>query len=213
MKIQTFTVNPFAENTYLLYNDSGAAVVFDPGFMSSEECRAFDGFVSEQKLQLSRCLQTHCHIDHILGVHYINTKYGLTSELHSLEQSVMESGRQVSSMYGLPYTEGTFAKEHIIENTKITVGNSTCDVLFTPGHSPGSVCFYFEKEGVLIAGDLIFQGSIGRTDLPGGNHETLLESVKKNIFVLPDDTVIYPGHGNPTTVKEEKKYNPFLQAL
>lgn len=210
IEIKCFTVNAFSENTYLVFDRAGNGVVIDPGFMDMRESQQFDAFIDANQIQLSRCLQTHAHIDHIMGVHHINRKYGLKTRMHQNEVSVFSSGKNVSAMYGLPYTEGIYDDDYLAEGTILQIGEITFSVLFTPGHSPGSVCFYFPDQHALIAGDLIFKGSVGRTDLPGGDHDTLIESVRNEVFVLPGQTRIYPGHGEPTDVAQEKLYNPFF---
>jgi glyoxylase-like metal-dependent hydrolase (beta-lactamase superfamily II) len=210
IEIRCFTVNAFAENTYLVFDDLGNGLVIDPGFMNTSESDAFDAFVQANNINLRQCLQTHCHIDHILGVHHINQKYGLKTRMHPNELIVFESGRNVSAMYGLPYKEGMYNDEYLANGMNLLIGEIKCSVHFTPGHSPGSVCFYFYEQHLLIAGDLIFKGSVGRTDLPGGDHDELINSVRNEVFVLPHHTLIYSGHGEPTDVGQEKLYNPFF---
>lgn len=210
IEVRCFTVNAFSENTYLVFDQAGNGLVIDPGFMDTGESNNFDAFVANNRITLRQCLQTHCHIDHIMGVHHINQKYGLKTRMHQKEISVFDSGKNVSAMYGLPYKEGVYNEDYLANGMQMQIGDIPFRVLFTPGHSPGSVCFYFNEQDVLIAGDLIFKGSVGRTDLPGGDHTALMNSVRQEVFVLPDHTLIYSGHGEPTEVGHEKLHNPFF---
>lgn len=210
IEIRCFTVNAFSENTYLVFDQAGNGLVIDPGFMDTGESNNFDAFVANNGIILRQCLQTHCHIDHIMGVHHINQKYGLKTRMHQKEISVFDSGKHVSAMYGLPYKEGIYNEDYLLNGMQLQIGHISFRVLFTPGHSPGSVCFYFNEQDILLAGDLIFKGSVGRTDLPGGDQTALINSVRQEVFVLPDQTLIYSGHGEPTEVGHEKLHNPFF---
>ncbi|MFZ1705493.1 MAG: MBL fold metallo-hydrolase [Saprospiraceae bacterium] len=210
MIIKTFTFNDFLENTYILYDDSKECIIVDPGCNSTDEKKELTDFVSEHKLRPKKLINTHCHIDHILGNSFTAQKYNLTLAAHRGEVPVLESGKQVSIMYGIPYTPSPEIKEFLQEGQEVVFGNTNLKILFTPGHSPASICLYHEESQNLIAGDVLFQGSIGRTDLPGGNHETLIRSIKNKLFILPNEVQVFPGHGESTTIGFEKKYNPFF---
>jgi len=155
-------------------------------------------------------LNTHCHLDHVFGNKFVAETYGLTLQLHEKEKAVLAFAPTSGLMYNMPFDN--YSGEFILlkEGDKISLGKDELEIIETPGHSPGSICFYCSKQNFVISGDVLFQRSIGRTDLPGGDHQTLLKSIRQKLFVLPDETVVYNGHGNSTLIGEEKKYNPFL---
>lgn len=211
MNVKTFTFNDFEENTYILYDETGECIIVDPGCNTEEERKELTDFIDDHSLVPVRLVNTHCHIDHILGNAFVSEKYKLALCTHKGEVPVLESGKQVALMYGIPYTPSPDISVFLEEGQEITFGNTTLKILFTPGHSPASICFYDEKSSKMIAGDVLFQGSIGRTDLPGGNYDTLIQSIKEKLFVLPDQVIVYPGHGPTTSIGFEKKYNPFFE--
>ena len=211
MELAVFTFNDFYENTYILYDTSKECIIIDPGCNSFEEEARLSHFIEVNNLKPVRMLNTHCHIDHVLGNLFVSNTYGLKLEIHAGEKSVLDSATEVSRMYGIPYKGAPKLGSFIEEGSTITFGNSSLEVLYTPGHSPASVSFFNEKEQILIAGDVLFEGSIGRTDLPGGNFETLIQSIKNQYFPLDDAVKVYPGHGPSTTIGKEKQLNPFLQ--
>lgn len=211
MELAVFTFNAFAENTYVIYDDTGECAIIDPGCNDPGEKSSLTDFISSKGLQPVKLINTHCHIDHVLGNAFISEKYDLKLTSHKGEIPVLDACLMVSGMYGIPYDPSPSITEYLNEGDKLTFGNTSLDVLYTPGHSPASISFYNSSSGVLIAGDVLFQGSIGRTDLPGGDFDTLISSIRNKFFNLPDDTVVYPGHGPSTTIIREKSYNPFLQ--
>ncbi len=210
MNIKLFTCNGFAENTYLLYDETNEGVIVDPGCNDEVERKRITDFIDSKKINLKRLLNTHCHIDHILGNRFIHDTFGLALESHKGEVPVLEAGETVASMYGINYDSSPPIEIFHDEGDIIEFGNSSLQVLYTPGHSPASISFYHEASKNLIAGDVLFNGSIGRTDLPGGNFDTLIKSIKDKFFVLDDDVNVYPGHGPYTTIGHEKRTNPFL---
>jgi glyoxylase-like metal-dependent hydrolase (beta-lactamase superfamily II) len=161
-------------------------------------------------LNLKRLLLTHAHIDHILGLEFIYRRFNLSPEMHELEKPVFDSANQISSMYGISYIEPPKIACYIVDNQPIMLFNSLVDCIWTPGHSPGSLCYYFRKSKILIGGDVLFEGSIGRTDLPGGDYNTLIRSIKSRLYPLGNDVIVYPGHGGITTIGQERLTNPFL---
>lgn len=207
------TFNPVQENTYLVYdNDSRECIIFDPGCFTPAEERELVRVIEENNLKPVQLINTHCHFDHVFGNDFVMKKYGLQLGIHELEVPVLEMGPQVVRMYGMPpMTPSPPADYFIAEGDTITLGDNSFEVLFCPGHSPGSLCFHNAAEGYVIAGDVLFDGSIGRTDLPGGDHATLLRSIREQFFTLPDDTIVYPGHGPDTTIGYERANNPFLR--
>lgn len=212
LTIKAFTFNPVAENMYILLNEVKEAIIIDPGCYFSEEKEKVKSFVESNGIKPVQLLNTHCHLDHVLGNKWVYETYGLELFLHPNEEQVLNAAPQYAQMWGMPF-ENYQGPLHFLEKDDIIKsGDNELKVLLTPGHSPGSICFYSEQEKFLIGGDVLFKNSIGRTDLPGGNHQVLIESIRQQLFILPDDVIVYPGHGENTTVGYEKKNNPFLQA-
>jgi hydroxyacylglutathione hydrolase len=209
-KIKTFSFNPFQENTYLLYNEANQGILIDPGCFERGEESELDSFLSVNNIELKLLLNTHAHIDHVLGYSYVNKTYNLVTRLHASELEVFRAVKVYAPNYGFNYEEGPEPTDLLQDLEIIKFGEDELKVLLCPGHSPGSVVFYCEKQHFAIAGDVLFYRSIGRTDLPGGDHATLLRSIKNNLYTLPNDTIIYPGHGPQTTIGSEKMYNPFV---
>lgn len=208
--LKTFTFNAFQENTYLVYDDKGEAIIFDPGNSNNTENSLVKNFIEEKKLCLSRLILTHAHLDHVLGNRFISDNYGLLPEVNENDLFLIEGMMQTANLYGVPAEESPMPEKFIHEGDKIKLGEYTFDCLHTPGHSPGSICFYNAQNKFAIVGDVLFYGSIGRTDLPRGNHEDLLNSIREKLFVLPDDVKIYSGHGPSTSIGFEKNNNPFF---
>ncbi len=211
-KVHLLTFNSFQENTYLISDtETGDTWVIDPGMQTTAEERTFAAYLKQHDLKPVRLLLTHAHLDHIYGLHYVHKIHGLTPELHELETPVYTSAPVVNEMYGLPKMNPLPTPSYSLHaDDTLTLGDATFKLLFTPGHSPGSLCFYNRVENYVIAGDVLFHRSIGRTDLPGGDHATLLGSIATQLLPLPDETVVYPGHGPSTTVGEEREENPFF---
>lgn len=211
MKIKVFEFSPIQENTYVLYDDSKSCIIIDPGCYFDYERDELVQFIDETSLKPMMLLNTHCHLDHVFGNKFIAEKYNLIPQIHTNEKSLLEMAPASGLMYNLPFDNYQGELIYLEDGQKIIFGDDVLEVLLAPGHSPGSLCFYAEKYGFLIGGDVLFQNSIGRTDLPGGNHETLIRSIKERILVLPDQTIVYSGHGPSTTVGRERMNNPFLQ--
>jgi hydroxyacylglutathione hydrolase len=211
--VKSFTFSPVTENTYVLYNEAGDAIIIDPGCYFPEEELKLEEFIAIKELNVVQLINTHCHLDHVFGNKRISEKYGLELFIHPNEEQVLGFAPQSGKMWGLPF-ENYLGKLHFLQDGDIvTLGKDELKVLLAPGHSPGSICFYCEAQKFVIGGDVLFYESIGRTDLPGGDHHTLLHSIREKLFVLPDDVTVYPGHGTSTTIGHEKKYNPFLNML
>ena len=211
MDIASFTFNDFSENTYILSDNTLQCCIIDPGCNTPDEESQLVNYIESNNLTPIKLVNTHCHIDHVLGNKYISEKYGLPLISHKGEQIVLDNMENVSRMYGIPYKVSPNITEYLEEGDFLKFGDTKLEVLFTPGHSPASISFYHAESKQLIAGDVLFQGSIGRTDLPGGDHATLIDSIKKKLFTLHDDVIVYSGHGPSTTIGSEKKHNPFLQ--
>jgi len=211
MTIRKFTFNSFQENTFLLSDDSKECIIFDPGCSNPKEEQELKAYIEELELKPVRLINTHCHIDHVLGNKFVSETWDLPLEAHAGEVPVLESGIQVSQMYGIAYNPSPPIAKYIEVGDEIHFGNSILQTYFTPGHSPASLSFYHEESKNLIAGDVLFYGSIGRTDLPGGNFDTLIKSIKEQLFPLGDEVIVHPGHGPSTSIGFEKENNQFLQ--
>lgn len=210
-QVVCLTFNPFQENTYLIYDDTKECIVIDPGCLDQAEKVELAGTIERLKLRPVRLINTHCHLDHIFGNRFVAEKYNLSLEIHSGEIPVLERAPQAAMMYGIPYPELSPAPGGFIEEgDTIEFGNSQLKAILTPGHSPASLSFFCEAHNFLIAGDVLFYGSIGRTDLPGGDYDTLIESITDKLLPLGDDVIVYSGHGPSTTIGFERKNNPFL---
>ena len=209
MTIQTFVFNPFQENTIVAFDETREAVVIDPGCYAAEERKDLDDFISTRKLTVKYLLNTHCHIDHVLGNDYIKEKYKVKLLIHPYDEPVLRAVKSYATNYGFPGYRETLPDQYLKEGDTVQFGNTTLEVLFLPGHSPGHIGFYNRDQKVILSGDVLFEGSIGRTDLPGGDFNTLIDSIHRKLFTLPDDVIVYPGHGRTTTLGEEKISNPF----
>ena len=208
--VKAFTFSPVQENTYVLYNEQKQAVLIDPGCYFEQERAELLSFVQQNGLELQLLLNTHCHLDHVFGNKWVHEQFGLELHLHPNEQQVLDFAPASGLMWNLPFDNYTGPLHFLQEGQKIQVGADELEVLVAPGHSPGHVCFYCRKQDFVIGGDVLFRESIGRTDLPGGNHATLLQSIRNQLFTLPAATVVYSGHGPATTIGYEQQYNPFL---
>lgn len=213
INIQALTFNPFQENTYILSDESRECIIIDPGCCNPEEEKELEAFIANHKLTPVKLVNTHAHIDHVLGNRFVSGKWNLLPEMHEKDLPVLASLQAVGMNFGIHIDTPPQPKTFLKERDQIRFGNSVLDVLFTPGHSPGSISLYSKSGNFVIAGDVLFLNSIGRTDLPGGNHETLLQSIRKKLFVLGDDVNVYPGHGPLTTIGYERRSNPFCGEL
>jgi len=209
IKIQTFTFNPFQENTFVVFDESGEAVVIDPGCYEAEEKAELSQFIEHEKLTVKFLLNTHCHIDHVLGNDFVKSTYKVPFLIHEKEFPVLKAVKSYASNYGFPLYNEVLPDQFLKEHDFVSFGNSRLQVLFLPGHAPGHIAFYHAQTDSLLSGDVLFESSIGRTDLPGGDFNTLIQSIRQKVFALPDHTIVYPGHGNTTTIGEEKISNPF----
>jgi hydroxyacylglutathione hydrolase len=209
LQVQSFVFNPFQENTFVLFDETKECIVVDPGCSDEAERTQLKTFIDHQKLKVKLLLNTHCHIDHVLGNRFVKETFKVNLLIHRIEEAVLQASEIYAPSYGFHLYQHQPADGFLEEEDIITFGNQTFVVLFVPGHSPGHVAFYNEKNRILIGGDVLFYNSIGRTDLPGGNHELLINSIHTKLFTLPDKVRIYPGHGPETTIGFEKKTNPF----
>ncbi|RNC84636.1 MAG: MBL fold metallo-hydrolase [Balneola sp.] len=211
MEIITFQVGPFLENTYLI-RAGNESIVIDPGFSSEPEFQQFKRYLSEQNNDLKAVVLTHAHVDHMLGLQRLLKDFEIPVYLNTEDLFLWENFGSQATMFGLRQVGFSFIPEPLPEQALFNIGKFSFECLYTPGHSPDHTSLYFKEEGVLIVGDALFRESIGRTDLYKGDFELLEQSIKEKLYVLPDDTIVYPGHGPDTTIGHEKKKNPFVKA-
>lgn len=212
-RIASFNFNPFSENTYVVYDDTLQCIIIDPGCYTREEKKELTDFIAGKKLLPQYILNTHCHIDHVLGNYFISETYRIPLAIHAGELPVLQAVDTYADTMGFVYEKSPDPEIFLEPGSAFSFGNTQLDILFTPGHSPASVCFYNKREGYVISGDVLFLDSIGRYDLPGGNLDTLLESIHSQLMSLKDIVNVYPGHGAQTTVGRERRFNPFLKGL
>lgn len=210
LHLQSFTFNPFSENTYIIINEEKQCWIVDPGMYDAHEHAQFNQFITSNGLIPQAILNTHAHIDHILGATAVMERYHIPFGLHDDDKVVLQNARGSAMMFGLDLKSAPTVSISIKEGQPLHLGKDTIEVRLAPGHSPGSIIFYYKEGGWAIGGDVLFAGSIGRSDLPGGNHQTLINSIHSQLLTLPDETVIHPGHGPATTIGRERVSNPFL---
>lgn len=211
IKVKVFTFSPIQENTYVLYNEDKKAIIIDPGcYFPAEQDQLFQ-FIHTNELEVVKLLNTHCHLDHVFGNKWVYDTFKTPLHIHPDEEAMLKMAPLSGEKWGLPFENYQGPLQFLYPGDTILLGNDALKVIFAPGHSPASICFYSETQAFLIGGDVLFRESIGRTDLPGGNHALLLQSIRNNLFVLPDEVKVYPGHGLTTTIGYEKRNNPFLQ--
>jgi hydroxyacylglutathione hydrolase len=209
LHVQSFTFNPFQENTIVVYDEAGNCFVIDPGCIDKSEEKELTDFIGTKKLTVQGLLNTHCHIDHVLGNYFVKEEYKTKLHIHKKDEPVLKAVKVYAPNYGFFQYQETTPDAYLEEGQILRLGNEELKVLFVPGHAPGHVAFYNEKNKILIGGDVLFYNSIGRTDLPGGDFDTLIESIHTKLFTLPDEVTVYPGHGPETTIGFEKRTNPF----
>jgi len=209
LQLKTFVFNPFQENTYILFDETKACVIIDPGCFEGDEKEELSQFIEDNKLEVTMLINTHCHIDHVLGNAFVKEKYKTKLYIHRTEEAVLKAVSVYAGNYGFYQYQPAEPDGYLEEGGTIAFGNQALDILFVPGHSPGHVAFYHPQQKIIIGGDVLFNNSIGRTDLPGGNFDTLINSIHQKLFTLPDDVTVYPGHGPETTIGFEKSTNPF----
>jgi glyoxylase-like metal-dependent hydrolase (beta-lactamase superfamily II) len=195
---------------YIIYDETKECIIIDPGCYFHHEREELVDFISEDNLKPIKLINTHCHLDHICGNKYVAETWGLKLEASFLDEYNLERSIQAGKLYNMPIEPSPPIEVDLKEGDEIRFGNSLLTILFTPGHSAGSLSFYSEEHQILIAGDVLFRMSIGRTDLPGGDFDTLISTIKTKLFILPEETIVYSGHGDETTIGDEMKNNPFL---
>ncbi|AHJ96066.1 MBL fold metallo-hydrolase [Hymenobacter swuensis] len=211
MTVSGFTFNAFSENTYLLHDTTGHCVVVDPGCYEPAEQEALQQFIAAQGLQVVLLVNTHCHIDHVFGNQFILDTYKVPFLIHEADLATLRAVPTYAPSYGFPKYNPAEPTGFLTPGEPVRFGETELEVRFAPGHAPGHVVFYHAPTSTVIGGDVLFQGSIGRTDLPGGDYATLITSIKTQLLTLPDETVVYSGHGPVTTIGQERRSNPFLK--
>jgi hydroxyacylglutathione hydrolase len=211
LTVKSFVFNPVQENTYAISGPKDACCLIDPGCYFGNERTELREYVEQQGLTPKLLLNTHCHLDHVFGNKFVHDTWGLPLHIHEKEKLLLDAAPAMGREWDLSFDNYSGELIFLQPGQTISIGDSSIMVLFLPGHSPGHLGFYCEKEGFLIGGDVLFRESIGRTDLPGGDHATLLQSIRQQLWPLPDDTIVYPGHGEPTTIGWEKRHNPFIK--
>ncbi len=213
LKISLLTYNDFQENTYLITNEKNECWIVDPGMYYPNEKKRFEARISELGLVPKAIINTHAHIDHVFGVQFVKDTYGIGFGLHKQDVSVLDYAVSSAAVFGLDFESAPVPDFFIPDNAPLTLGDDEVYVYHCPGHSPGSIVFYYAPGNWAIGGDVLFQGSIGRTDLPGGDFDTLIHSIREKLFKLPDNVVVYPGHGPSTSIENERKNNPFCREV
>lgn len=213
MKVKKFEFNMFGESTYVVYDEpTKSAAIIDPGMMNARECGQLDVYIADNSLEVEKLIATHIHIDHVLGVEYVEKKYGV--KLSASEDDLFLAGRiaEQARMFHLPISvsDSVSVADILSDGDIVPLGDDSFEVIGVPGHSPGSIALYSKKSGIVFTGDALFRSSIGRTDLPGGNYARLIRSITDRLLSLPDSTIVYPGHGPSTTIGNEKRFNPYL---
>lgn len=209
--VKSFTFSPVQENTYVLYNEQKQCCIIDPGCYFPAERDELKTGIERAGLTPVLLLNTHCHLDHVFGNKFVHDTWGLDLHIHEKEKPVLDFAPISGERWQLPFDNYNGPLVYLKEGNFIKIGEDQLQIRFTPGHSPGSVSFYSAENGFIIGGDVLFNRSIGRTDLPGGSMDTLLESIRTQFFTLPDETKVYSGHGPVTTVGYEKENNPFVR--
>lgn len=211
MEVKQFIFNPFQENTYLLSNEAKECIIIDPGTLFEQERTTLINYIKQNGLRLTHILLTHLHLDHIFGCKALYDEFGVLPKANKEDEFLLDIYPEQMRMFGLMNNEKTVPlKGYLSDGDKIPFGNETIEVIHTPGHSQGGLCFYVPQERTIFSGDTLFQCSIGRTDLPGGDMEQILHSIQYEIMGLPEFTTVRPGHGPETTIEFERANNPYL---
>ncbi len=211
IQIECFVFNNFQVNTYLLYDETQQCLLVDAACYDPREKKELSDFIGNHQLTLTRYINTHCHIDHVLGSQFIAETYNIDPEYHQSGEPFFLTLKEIGMSFGYQIDRVPTAKGYIKDGDEIRFGTSILKVLYTPGHAEGSICLYAKEDGFVITGDVLFKDTIGRTDLPSGNFNQLMNSIKMKLFTLPDETLVYPGHGPETSIGYEKVNNPFIR--
>ena len=211
LSVKKFTFNPLAAHTYVVYDETKSCAIIDPGCLEPHEQKLLSDFIQEQGLDIQHLINTHGHIDHIVGNAYIKRTYGVKLAIHRADLELMQLAGAHAPRYGIFGYEPTIPELFVVAGDVITIGNHQLEVMHVPGHSPGHIALYGAADQICLVGDVLFKNYIGRTDLPGGNYAVLLRSIHEQLFKLDDQVTVYPGHGANTTIGTEKRNNPFVR--
>lgn len=209
-QVHLLTFSPIQENTYVLTNSKKEAIIIDPGCYGKLEEQRLEKFITDRELEVKMLLNTHCHLDHVFGNLFVADRWSLLPHIHPEEKPVLDYAPVSGLTWNLPFDNYNGPLTYLQDGDITGLEGCPLEVIHAPGHSPGSICFYSRTDGFLIGGDVLFRGSVGRTDLPGGNFNILEKSIREKLYVLPDETIVYSGHGMPTRIGDEKKTNPFV---
>lgn len=212
ISLRSFTFNPFSENTFVVWDDTRKAIIVDPGMSDASEERELSAFIEAESLAPAWLVNTHSHIDHVLGNDYVKKQYGVPFVAHRKAVDTLRMASAAAQLYGISYNGSPEPDQFIDEGEKLNFGKSVFEILFVPGHAPGHIALVNHESKVVIAGDVLFNGSVGRVDLPGGDGVLLRDSIQQKMYALPDDYTVYCGHGPETTIGKEKQSNPFVSA-
>lgn len=212
MNIKSFVFNPFYENTIVLSSQNRNCFIFDPGCYEEYEQSELKDYIEMEGLIVKAILNTHCHIDHVLGNYPLKAHYNVPLMIPKNEREVFDSVPAYAPQWGITGYSSAQVDDYLEEEGKLELDEIKFKLIEVPGHSPGHIMFYVEEEKIIIGGDVLFRESIGRTDLPGGDHDALLTNIQQKVYSLPEDVTVYPGHGPSTTIGHEKKHNPFVRA-
>lgn len=211
LSFESFVFNPFGENTYIIYSETGECVIVDPGCATTGEEDRLYGFIDSHRLKPLRVINTHGHVDHVVGNSAVKRRYGIPVAAHPDTKEDFKQAKRQAVWLGFQLVGDIDLPDVDLEDDElIRLGDGVLEVICTPGHARGSVSLYAPAEGWVFTGDALFCRSVGRTDLPGGDFDTLRESIRSRLFTLPDDTEVFCGHGEPTTIGEEKDFNPYV---
>ncbi|MBN2747140.1 MAG: MBL fold metallo-hydrolase [Bacteroidales bacterium] len=210
LEVKSFQFNPFGVNTYVLWDESLSGILIDSGNSTNEENQRLLSFIENKGIKIEGLYLTHLHIDHILGAHFLSRHFGVPVRAHRAGNFLFDKANEYAQSLGFSHDKNPDNVEYIDENHRIAFGNIIGQVLYTPGHVDGSLCFYFDSAAVLFSGDVLFRQGVGRTDLETGDYHILENSIRQKLFRLPDDTMVFPGHGPSTSIRFEKRYNPFF---
>lgn len=209
-QIKPFVFNFASENTYLLFNENKNAWLIDPGNMNDHETQAISNFITENDLKIQKILLTHAHIDHVLGLQWAFDTFNVPVTMHQEDQEVLDMLQASGARFGFQIPAVKVETQYVSEGNELDFDGEKFKIYHVPGHSPGSIVYHNENQKFMISGDVLFEGSIGRTDLYKGNYEQLIDGIKTKLFVLDEETQVFSGHGNPTTIGFEKLHNPFF---
>ena len=212
IKVEKFVFSPFSENTYVIWDDeTKETIIVDPGCFDESEENNLSEFISKNELKIAYLINTHCHIDHIFGCAFIKENYNPVFLAPEKDLPLLQNAVKQAEMFGVEIKTPPQPDQYLSEDLVLSLNQSEIKFIFTPGHTPGEFCLYLKNEKILISGDVLFKEGIGRTDLWGGNYDTLINSVNTKLLLLPSDVKVYPGHGEETTIGYEKVHNPFLK--